>query len=140
VAGLANAYWQRTHFSIVQVEGTGVAGDTDDPDGDSIPNLAERAFGLNPKVAESVAGTGYPALAIDGPTGKLTLTFRRLRPPSDLTYTVEASSNLMSPWSTSGAEEISRTAVDADWDQVVYRSTSAPAPGAPVFLRVRASR
>ncbi len=140
VAGLANAYWQRTHFNVVQIEGSGVAGDTDDPDGDSIPNLAERAFGLNPKVAESVAGTGYPALAIDGPSGKLTLTFRRLRPPADLTYTVEASSNLLSPWSTSGAEEISRTAVDADWDQVVCRSMAAPAPGTPVFLRVRVSR
>ena len=144
VAGLAHTYWAGAHFSIAELESTGVAGDSDDPDADGRPNLLERAFGLNPRAVETtLGGTGYPILTFDSATQKLTLTFRRLRTPSDIVYTVEASSDLaagLAGWSSAGAVEVSRDAVDADWEQVVYRSVSSPAPGAPVFLRVRVGR
>lgn len=144
LAGVAHAYWASANFSVVELEATGVAGDSDDPDADGRPNLLERAFGLNPRVVEtSLVGTGHPVLGYDVATQKPTLSFRRLRAPSDVVYTVEASSDLAAGpagWSSAGAVEVSRDAVDANWEQVVYRSAASPAPGAPVFLRVRISR
>ncbi len=142
VSGLNHDYWQRAHFSVAEIEATGVAGDADDPDGDGRPNLLERAFGLDPALPESAAETtGYPQLGYDETAQKLTLAFRRQRAPTDLVYTIEATSDLAAGvWSSAGAVEVSRTALDADWDEVVYRSTASPAPGAPVFLRVRVGR
>lgn len=142
VAGFRHQHWQRSHFSLVEIESSGVAGDLDDPDNDGRVNLLERAFGLSPTVAETtIADTGHPVVGYDDSTQKLTITFRRLRGPTDITYTVEAASDLANgPWSSAGAVEVSRDAIDADWDEVVYRSVASPAPGAPVFLRVRISR
>ena len=144
VAGVSHDYWASAHFSAVELEITGVAGDSDDPDADGYPNLLERAFGLDPRVADtSLAGTGHPVLGYDVATQKLTLTFLRLRAPSDIVYTVEACSDLAAGpagWSAAGAVEVSTNAVDADWEQAVYHSASSPSPGAPVFLRVRVGR
>jgi hypothetical protein len=141
VGGLSHRHWASTHFSLAELDTNLLAGDDDDPDGDGLPNLIERAFNLNPRVAEaSYSSTGYPALGFDEVAQKLTLTFRRLRAPSDVTYTVEATSNLASSWSSAGAVEVSRTALDADWDEVVYQSVATPASGTPVFLRVRVGR
>ncbi len=141
VGGLSHPHWTSAHFSLAELDSALLTGDDDDPDGDGLPNLIERAFNLNPRVAEaSYSSTGYPALGFDEVAQKLTLTFRRLRAPSDVAYTVEATSNLAAAWSSAGAVEVSRTAIDADWDEVVYRSVASPAPGAPVFLRVRVGR
>jgi len=141
LGGLSHSHWASTHFSLVEFDAALLLGDTADPDGDSLPNLIERAFNLNPRVASAAySSTGYPALGFDEVADKLTLTFHRLRAPSDVTYTVEATSNLAGTWSSAGAVEVSRTALNADWDEVVYQSTSSPGPGTPVFLRVRVSR
>ncbi|MCS6243853.1 MAG: hypothetical protein H2172_08375 [Opitutus sp.] len=67
---------------------TGNAADLADPDGDGIPNLLEYALGLSPSTTNP---TGLPTSTLD-PTGKLTLTFLRAR--SDVTYTVQGSSDL----------------------------------------------
>lgn len=144
VAGAAHAYWASANFSVVELESGGVAGDSDDPDADGRPNLLERAFGLNPRAVETtLAGTGHPVLGFDPATQKLTLAFRRPRAPTDLVYTVEATTDLAAGpagWSAAGAIELARDALDADWEQVVYRSVASPSAGAPVFLRVRISR
>ena len=142
VAGLNHVYWQRGYFTAVQVEGTGVAGDTDDPDNDGYTNLIERAFSLNPNSADySLTGTGYPSVSYDNATQKLALTFRQQRAPSDLTYTVETCTNLANnSWSSMGATLYSRNALDESWDTVVYESTTTPGPGLPVFMRVKISR
>lgn len=141
IGGLSHSHWASTHFSLVEFDAALLTGDTADPDGDGLPNLIERAFNLNPRVASAAySSTGYPALGFDEVADKLTLTFHRLRAPSDVTYTVEATSNLAGTWSSVGAVEVSRIALNADWDEVVYQSTSSPGPGTPVFLRVRVSR
>ena len=82
--------WRWTNFGTVS--GTGTASNTADPDHDGVANLLEYAMGTNPN---SAASNGMPTLGTAA--GKLTLTFTRAR--SDTTYTVEASSDLIS-WST----------------------------------------
>jgi hypothetical protein len=141
LAGLRHTHWTSAHFTLAELDAAVLIGDSADPDADSLPNLLERAFGLNPRVADaSYSSAGYPVLGRDAGTNKLTLTFRRLRAPSDVTYTVETAGNLAGPWSSAGAVEVSRATLDTEWDEVVYRSVASPAAGAPVFMRVRVGR
>ncbi|MEN9841090.1 MAG: hypothetical protein RL376_890, partial [Verrucomicrobiota bacterium] len=73
---------------------TGPAADLADPDTDGLPNLLEYAFGTSPG---SAASSAAPAVSLlPAPTSKLQLSFLRAR--SDLTYTVETSSDLLN-WS-----------------------------------------
>lgn len=89
---------------------SGSASDTADPAGDGITNLVSYALGLNPTV-NSVAG--LPVLSASA--GRLKIQFNRNLSATDVTYTVEASSNLTtwtpiatlptgsSTWTQSGA-------------------------------------
>ncbi|MBC8009200.1 MAG: hypothetical protein H7067_03790 [Burkholderiales bacterium] len=82
--------WRQTHFASPAA--TGDAADDADPDGDGLNNLLEYALGGDPHVP---GDTGIPACALNPSTSSLTFTFLRLR--SDLTYTVEATSDLTPP-------------------------------------------
>ena len=82
------AAWQSRYFNADST----VAGPTDDPDRDGLPNLLEYALARSPHEAETPPAwqSGTDA------SGRLTFTFYRAR--SDLTYTVETSSDLTA-WS-----------------------------------------
>jgi hypothetical protein len=67
------------------------ASNTADPDGDGLANLLEYALDREPLIAESTAPT---TATVDG-SGKLQITFKRARPATELTYTVQASSDLV---------------------------------------------
>ena len=88
--GVARTAWHLTHFTAAQLASTAVSGDAADPDGDGVYNILEYAFDLDP-FANSAALLPQ-AVTIDGGT-KMRLEFDQLR--SDLTYTVEASSDLV---------------------------------------------
>jgi hypothetical protein len=88
--------WQAGFFTSAQIADTAFSGPTADPDGDGLPNLLEFALGLNPVAAGSTAAT---TVGTENGTGRLTLTFRRARPATVLTYTVEGSSDLVA-WRT----------------------------------------
>jgi hypothetical protein len=85
-----------------------ISGELADPDGDGIVNLLEYALNLNPNVA---SGTGLPIEQIDPSCGCLTLTYTKVLSAIDLTYTVEAASDLGGPWSTNG---ITQTVLGTD--------------------------
>jgi probable HAF family extracellular repeat protein len=138
--GLSQDYWVRRAFTAAQI-GNGTAADSADPDRDGLNNIGERAFGLNPLVPESgAARAALPALAHEASDGRLYLTFRRLRAPRDITYTVERSSSLASPsWTASGIEFVGADATDAGHETATYR-TAAPAASPREFLRVRITR
>ena len=70
---------------------TGSAANTADPDGDGVPNLLEYALGTSPTSAASVAA---PVIQLSG----LNLQISFLRARSDVTYIIEASSDLAT-WS-----------------------------------------
>ena len=81
--------WRTTHFATWQA--TGTAADTADPDGDGLNNLLEYALNGTPTNAASAP---LPTAALVPSTSTLTLTFYRARPAAELTYTVQASSDL----------------------------------------------
>ncbi len=72
--------------------GSGTAANTADPDGDGLNNLLEYALGGTPTDATSAP---LPTAALVPLTSTLTLTFKRARPAAELTYTVQASSDLV---------------------------------------------
>ncbi len=82
--------WRQTHFGTTQDSGD--AADFADPDQDGLPNLLEYALNSSPT---SAADAPYPAAHVAG--SRLHLTFLRAR--NDVTYIVEASSDLSS-WTT----------------------------------------
>lgn len=86
--------WRLANFSIAQYENSSISGMTADPDRDGLSNLLERALGTHP---QSVSAAGFPTAGTDPATGLLTLTF--FRACSDLTYTVEGTSDLATPTS-----------------------------------------
>ena len=84
--------WQQTNFGAVNPNNP-VALNTANPTGDGIPNLMKYAVGLNPSVHVNGA---FLSTAQTG--GTATLTFNRVRNATDITYHVEATSNLTA-WS-----------------------------------------
>lgn len=88
--------WRNTHFSSEtlsnpELEST-VWGHTADPDGDGLSNLLEYALGGNPLVADN---SKSPQLGLN--EDRLTLSFFRAQ--GELTYTVQASTDL-THWTT----------------------------------------
>ncbi len=88
--------WQEDHFTEAQIANSSFSGMTADPDGDGLVNMLEYALDLDPLAAASTAAT---TVGTESGTGRLTLTFRRARPASELTYIVECSSDMVT-WRT----------------------------------------
>ncbi|MBC2606726.1 glycoside hydrolase family 43 protein [Pelagicoccus albus] len=75
--------WRTENFGASPAEG--VAGNSDDPDGDGRSNLVEYALGTNPLVAD-----GDPNWKVEVVDGKLVWTISQIEDPA-LTYEVRAS-------------------------------------------------
>ncbi len=93
--------WRLAHFGTTANSGN--AADTADPDGDGLSNLVEYAFSLDPWTPSR---SGLPIARLN-PGGYLEIQFTRNTANTDLTYTVEASADLVT-WtpiasSTAGA-------------------------------------
>lgn len=84
--------WLRDHFGT-NAGNQSIAGDSADPDSDGLPNLLEYAEKLDPNQSSLADAPQSQTLSISG-TSYLSLSFRRLIAPSDVLYTVEASSDL----------------------------------------------
>ena len=102
---------------------------TADDDGDGITNLLEYALhGLPATSSQS------PLPTSSNPSGFLTLTFRRLFDPSDVSYAVEFTDNLAStPFAATGTLV---TSVN-NGDGTLTQTWRAPAAGPQYFGRVR---
>jgi hypothetical protein len=115
----AKLTWLQNNFTSVQLGSPAIVGDTATPAGDGIPNLTKYAFNLNPLV-NGQSSLPQPTLN----NGNLTPSFPA--PQSDLTYTVQASPDLLD-WSTTGVIQTSGSPVTA---------TYALPANAPAFLRI----
>lgn len=128
--------WRFTHFSPEQLTDDTISGDTADPDADGTSNLLEYAFDTDPLNADGI--TRAPTLSLDD--GRLALTYLEASGRSDLTYTVETSTDLSGNWHSGidYLEEISRVpATGAVGEMVTVRRIET---AERQFLRLRVSR
>ncbi len=116
----AKQAWLERNFSLAQIADLEVTGDYAMPKSDGTPNLLKYAFDI---AAYANAATNLPQPQLVG--GNLVLTFTALH--SELTYTVEASTDLLN-WS------IENVTVQTSGNQV---TASYPLPGSGrAFLHV----
>lgn len=124
--------WRHTRFSPAQLADPLLSGDTADPDADGLHNLLEYAIDTDPLTA-----TPPPLItALDG--DRLAITYLEATGRTDLTYSVETTTDLNQTWSTSPEhlEETARVPV-ANGEQVTVRRI---APAERQFLRLRVTR
>ena len=92
--------WRNIYFSNPSDVGAGADGNR--PAGDGLPNLVKYALGLPPLLTATPAQLPAGSLLPSGGQKYLTLTVNRVANPSDVTCTVQVSSNLLTGW-VSGA-------------------------------------
>lgn len=97
-------------------------------------NLLKYAFGLDPTVTNASAELPTAGQS----AGALTLSFIRRHDITDLTYSVEVSSDLVT-WQSgpSYTQELSVTALDAQRDQVVAADLTPVSGSVQRFIRLR---
>ncbi|MBI2512564.1 MAG: immunoglobulin domain-containing protein [Opitutae bacterium] len=118
--------WRQTHFG--STANSGNAADAADPDGDGLSNLVEYALGLDPAAA-SVSGAPVAGAA----SGNWTYTFTRPSDRSDLTYEVEASTDLVN-WSATG---VTLSLVSETNGVATYQATYPTASADKFFFRLK---
>lgn len=127
VSDAARDTWRWNTFSQAQLS-SGAADWTADPEGDGFPNFLEYALGLNPFL--HAAQPPLTASFTSSLPGSLQLTFLRAR--ADVTYTVEASSDLAT-WSTIATNPGSVSSIHP----VTVTDTVPFSPQSRRFLRLR---
>jgi hypothetical protein len=132
--------WQQANFSPAELADPTISGDTADPDGDGIPNLAEYAFNTNPKVAEL---SGLPVMGISfvGGSDYLTISYEQALFNTDITCTVEVSGNLTT-WSSGSGFTVPVSVVDHGngTETITVRDTTPISSATSRFIRVHISR
>lgn len=84
------AIWQQKHFSPQELSQPAISGDAADPDGDGLSNLLEYAFHLDPGQSSAASG---PYSSMDA--NYFSLIYTKAIAATDLTYTIEESSDLI---------------------------------------------
>ncbi len=136
--------WRLTHFGNIANSGSGA--DLADADFDGLQNLAEYGLSLDPKTPTAGSGT---VVRVNG-SGYLEIEFTRNTDRTDLTYSVEASSNLVN-WttiasSTAGGATVASSAhgiteIGAGAIKTVrVEDSQAAASGNARFLRLKMAR
>ena len=124
--------WRDNHFGNPSNVGAGA--NTASPAGDGVPNLIKYALGLNPSIPATAAQLPSGGIQPDGGTNYLTLTVNRAAQPSDITYIVEVSSNLLGGWVSSPPNTVTLTNTTT---QLMVRDNT-PVPAATErFIRLR---
>lgn len=128
-----------TNFTAAERANAAISGDTADPDGDGLGNLAEFAFNKNPRVGNNPNGVPTTALVNNGGSFANEITFpRRLFTPG-ITYIVETSSDLTT-W-TQGATQGALGVSDGITQLVTFRDNTPLSLTDPKrFIRVRVTR
>ena len=119
--------WRQERFGTFA--NSGPAADEADPDGDSLNNLLERAFGGIPSLADADL-----APRVDEAASPLSLVYRRASLATDLDFLVEESADLASGWiEAAGSEEL----LSDDGTVQRVRFTRPLADDARLFLRLK---
>lgn len=100
-----------------------------DPDSDGLDNLAEFALASSP-----IDGQSRPALTVAADGATLSLSYRRAKAATDVSFIAEWSTNLVD-WSTPGLTDLPTGIEDATTTE--YRATIAKDGATGKFLRIR---
>ena len=124
-----------TYFTAEQLADPAITGDLADPDHDGIGNLLEYAFGSNPTLADT---SHLPTLSVQN--GCLAISFIQRVAPTDLTYAVEVSGDMIT-WNSGSSytTQVSATPIDAATQRVVARDNTLTSAAGSRFIRVRVS-
>jgi len=129
--------WQQQSFTVEQLALAAISGPHADANGDGTSNLHAYAFGLSPWV--QIAGN---QTVVGSENGYLTITFTRRTDPTDVTYAVEVSDDLVT-WNSgpSYTALLRSTPINAATERIVVRDKSlmAVAPQQKRFMRLRVS-
>ena len=128
-ATLGNSAFQAWKVAMFGVNAANplIAGSAVSPAGDGMSNLLKYALGLDPHVA---AAGSAPVMGLSG--GSLTLTYTKVLAATDITYTVEWSSDLTN-WSPVGVTELP---LGGNTVTQQIRATAPLAPAEVKFLRL----
>jgi len=122
------ATWRALKFTTLEAADNAVSGPDADPDGDGLKNVVEYAFDTDPK--SGAASASAPSVSVTSTEWIYTYTRPADRP--DLTYTVQASTNL-TDWTTiTVTHERTATGTTETWQGRVPRAT-----GNNVFFRLK---
>jgi hypothetical protein len=126
-------HWRQTYFGLGAAN-SGNAGDHASPAGDGIPNLLKYGLGLNPLLA-------YPPGAATGITldsaGYLRMSVAKNPAATDLSFTIEVTSDLRVPTSWSGAD----TTIDENTETTLQAHDNVPISAASGrFIRLNVTR
>lgn len=125
------ALFNSTYFSAGELENTSISGPNADPDADGWVNLVEYALGLNPRSAST---SGLP---VAGTTASdWVFTYTRPASATDVTYTVEFSSNLAG-W---GTGSVTHQFVSTAGGVETWRATVPLSSATSAFFRLRIDR
>ena len=130
----AYGVWKSSAFTNpADLENPAVSGDMATPAHDGITNLMKYALALAPRTS----GTGgLPTASPQG--GYLTLTYRKNKSATDVSYTVQASDALSGPWTT--AATVTSQVDEGSYTLVTIRDTVADAGHPRRFMRLQVSR
>jgi hypothetical protein len=126
--------WREQNFTTAELGNWAQSGDAGQPAGDGIPNLEKYALGLG---AKTPAITGLPLLGQVWLGGKqyLTLTFTQQSGLTDITYSVQVSSDLQN-WQSGGAIRTDNGTTNT----AVYRDLTAIGDAPRHFMRLTVAR
>lgn len=124
------AAWQASQFGT-NAGNASIAGPGVSPSGDGVSNLLKYAFGLDPFT--SSAGS-MPAATLNG--GSLSITYNQVLSATDITYTVQWSTDMVT-WSQAGVTE---QIIGSNATTRQVRASVPTAPDAAKFLRIQVSQ
>ncbi len=123
------------HWSALSGVPASQSAPTDDPDGDSLPNLLEYALGLDPLVANPTSSPVATTFDHEGQS-YLSLLVPRSPDAQNVDLTVEVSSDLVT-WHSGGAHT---TAIVSSPDFLLVRDNTPVSAASRRFIRVRATQ
>ncbi|MBN8458578.1 MAG: cadherin-like beta sandwich domain-containing protein [Verrucomicrobia bacterium] len=131
--------WVATHFTDPDDQSNAtVSGPSATPANDGTPNLLKYAAGVPPKGSGSIA-IAYGGRVSDGPAAYLTLTFRKSKLATDVTYQAEAGDSL-GPETWEPASVVVSQVDQGDHWLVTVRDSVPIGTGSSRFMRLRVTR
>jgi N-acetylneuraminic acid mutarotase len=127
------AQWEQSFFTQQQLSDPTITCDSCDPDKDGLSNLLEYAFDLDPTTPST---GGRPFATLD--SSYLSIVYEKASAATDLTYTVEESTNLVQ-WSP--VTPINTVLIDDGFSQVIKAQVprSHSGSGGKLYLHLRVS-